>query len=66
MDSKKTLLEKLYSENCNCQRCKLHTTRNKFVFGYGNPEANIMFIGEGPGKDEDLQQGNCIKILLFF
>ncbi len=37
----------------NCQLCKLATTRKKVVFGEGNPHARLMFIGEGPGKDED-------------
>lgn len=39
----------------NCQKCKLCKTRNNIVFGVGNKEANIMFIGEGPGADEDMQ-----------
>ncbi|MBI3072353.1 MAG: uracil-DNA glycosylase [Deltaproteobacteria bacterium] len=39
----------------DCTRCKLHTTRTKLVFGVGNPNAEIMFVGEGPGRDEDLQ-----------
>ena len=39
----------------NCKKCKLCQTRNNIVFGVGNKEANIMFIGEGPGADEDLQ-----------
>lgn len=39
----------------NCQRCKLCKTRNNIVFGVGNKEADIMFIGEGPGADEDAQ-----------
>ena len=38
-----------------CTRCKLHTTRNKIVFGDGNPQAELVFIGEGPGADEDAQ-----------
>lgn len=38
-----------------CTRCKLHTTRNKIVFGDGNPKADLVFIGEGPGADEDAQ-----------
>ena len=37
----------------NCQKCKLHTTRQNIVFGVGNENAEIMFIGEGPGGDED-------------
>lgn len=37
-----------------CTKCKLHTTRNQVVFGEGNPNAVLMFIGEGPGRQEDL------------
>jgi len=40
---------------CNCVKCKLSESRNKFVFGVGNPEANVMLIGEGPGAEEDIQ-----------
>lgn len=39
----------------DCQRCPLASTRTKLVFGVGNPQANVMFIGEGPGFDEDRQ-----------
>lgn len=39
----------------NCQKCKLCKTRNNIVFGIGNRKADLMFIGEGPGADEDLQ-----------
>ena len=39
----------------DCKRCPLWKTRTKFVFGEGNPGAEIMFIGEAPGRDEDLQ-----------
>jgi uracil-DNA glycosylase len=39
----------------NCQRCKLCTGRTHIVFGVGDPQARLMFIGEGPGRDEDLQ-----------
>jgi DNA polymerase len=39
-----------------CTRCKLHTLgRTQVVFGVGNPEADLMFVGEAPGADEDLQ-----------
>lgn len=38
-----------------CTRCRLHKQRNKIVFGAGNPRAEIVFVGEGPGHDEDLQ-----------
>ena len=43
-------------ETCeNCRDCKLASTRHHVVFGVGNPEADIMFIGEGPGEQEDLR-----------
>ena len=45
-------LEKKY---CTCQRCPLGNTRNKFVFGAGNSGARLLFVGEGPGADEDAQ-----------
>ena len=40
---------------CTCQKCELGATRTKFVFGVGNPNADIMVIGEAPGADEDAQ-----------
>jgi len=39
----------------DCQRCKLCETRNTIVFGSGNPNADLVFVGEGPGADEDAQ-----------
>ena len=48
-------LENLNKLICNCQKCQLGATRNKFVFGSGNPNADVMTIGEGPGADEDAQ-----------
>ncbi len=39
----------------DCVRCKLHKGRTKIVFGDGHPQAKLLFIGEGPGRDEDLQ-----------
>lgn len=39
----------------NCILCKLATTRNNVVFGSGNEKAEILIVGEGPGKQEDLQ-----------
>lgn len=48
-------LEYLNKLICECQKCQLGATRNKFVFGSGNPEADVMCIGEGPGADEDAQ-----------
>ena len=40
---------------CQCQNCPLGQTRKNFVFGMGNPQAEIMFVGEAPGADEDAQ-----------
>jgi len=40
-------------EISNCQLCSLSKTRNKFVFGVGDPQANLMLIGEAPGAEED-------------
>ena len=45
----------LKNEISNCQKCPLSKTRTKFVFGVGNQNADVMFIGEAPGNDEDLQ-----------
>jgi len=39
----------------DCTRCKLHQGRNQIVFGVGNPHSELMFVGEGPGADEDAQ-----------
>ena len=39
----------------DCTRCKLHQGRKQIVFGVGNPRAELMFVGEGPGADEDAQ-----------
>jgi uracil-DNA glycosylase family 4 len=46
-------LPSLNDQICNCLKCPLGETRTKFVFGVGNPNADIMFIGEAPGADED-------------
>jgi len=40
---------------CTCTKCSLGETRTKFVYGTGNPDAKIMFVGEAPGRDEDLK-----------
>ena len=48
-------LEALQKSIDGCQRCRLHAGRTHIVFGDGNPWANLMFIGEGPGEHEDLQ-----------
>ena len=48
-------LEKLKSECLNCRRCPLCETRNNVVFGVGPENAEMLFIGEGPGEQEDLK-----------
>jgi uracil-DNA glycosylase len=50
-----TLL-KIREDLGDCTRCKLHRARTNLVFGEGNPKAELVFVGEGPGRDED-QQG---------
>ena len=50
----KTLAD-FYQEIKNCKKCHLGKTRTNFVFGVGNPNAKVMFIGEAPGREEDLQ-----------
>ena len=49
------VLVELNSMICTCQKCSLGATRTKFVFGVGNPNADIVLIGEAPGADEDAQ-----------
>ena len=39
----------------DCRRCRLHEQRTKIVFGVGNEQAKLVFVGEGPGADEDAQ-----------
>ncbi len=46
-------LEQVRSELGECTRCRLCEGRNQIVFGDGNPDAALMFIGEGPGEEED-------------
>jgi len=48
-------LDELYSLTKDCKKCPLHKSRKNFVFGSGNPNADIMCIGEGPGAEEDKQ-----------
>jgi len=48
-------LDDLNNLICDCTKCDLQKGRNKFVFGSGNPRADIMVIGEGPGAEEDKQ-----------
>ena len=48
-------LDQIQADCAGCMKCALGETRTNLVFGVGNPHAQIMFIGEGPGKNEDLQ-----------
>lgn len=48
-------LVRLYREVQSCTRCPLHETRTKAVFGAGNADADLMFVGEAPGAEEDRQ-----------
>ncbi|PYU23504.1 MAG: uracil-DNA glycosylase [Acidobacteria bacterium] len=47
--------ERICGELAGCTRCKLHRRRTNIVFGVGNPHAELVFVGEGPGHDEDVQ-----------
>jgi DNA polymerase len=48
-------LEEMNVKICNCLKCALGSTRTKFVFGVGNPKADIVLVGEAPGANEDKQ-----------
>lgn len=48
-------LEAIREDLGDCRRCKLYATRKNIVFGQGNPNARLMFVGEAPGADEDEQ-----------
>lgn len=52
---KATDLKSLNEQICGCMNCPLGSTRTKFVFGVGSPNAKLVVIGEAPGKDEDEQ-----------
>ena len=47
--------ETLKTDCLACQRCPLHTTRHNVVFGQGVENAEVLFVGEGPGQSEDEQ-----------
>src|SRR5437870_6046013 len=53
--TKLPVLEAVRTELGECTRCKLDKTRTNIVFGVGSPEARMMFVGEAPGEDEELQ-----------
>jgi DNA polymerase len=46
---------KIVQDIGDCRRCRLHEGRNKIVFGVGNEKSPLVFVGEGPGADEDAQ-----------
>lgn len=48
-------IDSIRSDLGDCRRCKLAATRTKIAFGEGNPSAELMFVGEGPGEQEDIQ-----------
>lgn len=50
---KSARLRELYQRWANCQRCPLHEKRRNIVFGQGNPDADILVLGIGPGEEED-------------
>src|SRR5262249_15149854 len=53
--SKPETLDEVRTDLGDCQRCKLSPLRRNIVFGSGNPRAQLMFVGEAPGADEDAQ-----------
>ncbi|HXO08280.1 MAG TPA: uracil-DNA glycosylase, partial [Solirubrobacteraceae bacterium] len=50
---RRELLKAVYEEARGCVRCQLHQTRTQVVFGSGNADSDLMFIGEAPGANED-------------
>ena len=54
-EQRREQLVDLYKEVSNCTKCPLHETRTKTVFGAGNADAELMFVGEAPGAEEDRQ-----------
>jgi uracil-DNA glycosylase family 4 len=54
-EQRREQLVSLYKEVSSCTRCPLHETRTKAVFGAGNADAELMFVGEAPGAEEDRQ-----------
>jgi len=55
IQDKSSALAAIREDIGDCTRCRLHQGRNKLVFGVGNMNAELMFVGEGPGADEDAQ-----------
>ena len=54
-EERREQLVALYKEVQDCTKCPLHETRTKAVFGAGNADADLMFVGEAPGAEEDRQ-----------
>jgi uracil-DNA glycosylase len=54
-EQRRDQLVELYKEVRKCERCALHATRSQTVFGAGNADADLMFVGEAPGAQEDLE-----------
>jgi uracil-DNA glycosylase family 4 len=54
-EARREQLVGVYREASACTRCPLHATRTKVVFGSGNADADLMFVGEAPGAEEDRQ-----------
>jgi uracil-DNA glycosylase len=55
VDGEPPTLDQIRRELGDCRRCKLCSGRKNIVFGSGNPRAELVFVGEGPGADEDVQ-----------
>ena len=55
MEDKREKLKSFFYKINNCSQCELHEGRTRFVFGSGNAAAELMFVGEAPGKNEDLK-----------
>ncbi|HEY6637566.1 MAG TPA: uracil-DNA glycosylase [Solirubrobacterales bacterium] len=54
-ESRREALVEVYNRASVCERCPLSETRNRVVFGAGNADADLMFVGEAPGAEEDRQ-----------
>ena len=54
-EERREALVELFKEVRDCTRCPLHETRTKAVFGAGNADADLLFVGEAPGAEEDRQ-----------
>ncbi len=60
-------VDEIREEILKCKKCELHKTKTNYVPGSGNPKARVVFVGEAPGREEDLQGepfvGNAGKLL---